>query len=101
MIAGCVPVFFFSVPDTYLDFDLNCLKDQKGTVMDIVIYIVVAIVCLAVGFLVSRVMFRNSANSAISVAEAKVADAKREAETIKTRSRDRGKRRGAEDQAEG
>lgn len=51
--------------------------------MDIVIYIVVAIVCLAVGFLVSRVMFRNSANSAISVAEAKVADAKREAETIK------------------
>ena len=51
--------------------------------MDIVIYIVVAIVCLAVGFLISRVMIKNNANSAISVAEAKVADAKREAETIK------------------
>lgn len=51
--------------------------------MDIVIYIVVAIVCLAVGFFISRVMIKNNANSAISVAEAKVADAKREAETIK------------------
>lgn len=51
--------------------------------MDIVIYIVVAIVCLAVGFLISRVMIKNNANSAISVAEAKVDDAKREAETIK------------------
>ena len=51
--------------------------------MDIVIYIEVAIVCLAVGFLISRVMIKNNANSAISVAEAKVADAKREAETIK------------------
>lgn len=51
--------------------------------MDIVIYIVVAIVCLAVGFLISRVMIKNNANSAISVAEAKVADAQREAETIK------------------
>lgn len=51
--------------------------------MDIVIYIVVAIVCLAVGFLISRVMIKNNTNSAISVAEAKVADAKREAETIK------------------
>lgn len=51
--------------------------------MDIVIYIVVAIVCLAVGFLISRVMIKNNANSAISVAETKVADAKREAETIK------------------
>lgn len=51
--------------------------------MDIVIYIVVAIVCLAVGFLISRVMIKNNANSAISMAEAKVDDAKREAETIK------------------
>lgn len=51
--------------------------------MDIVIYIVVAIVCLAVGFLISRVMIKNNANSAISAAEAKVDDAKREAETIK------------------
>lgn len=51
--------------------------------MDIVIYIVVAIVCLAVGFLINRVMIKNNANSAISMAEAKVDDAKREAETIK------------------
>lgn len=51
--------------------------------MDIVIYIVVAIVCLAVGFLISRVMIKNNANSAISMAQAKVDDAKREAETIK------------------
>ena len=51
--------------------------------MDIVIYIVVAIVCLAVGFLISRVMIKNNANNAISMAQAKVDDAKREAETIK------------------
>ena len=51
--------------------------------MDIVIYIVVAIVCLAVGFLASRIIIKNSANSSLAEAQKKIDEAKHTAENIK------------------
>lgn len=51
--------------------------------MEIVIYVVVAIVCLAVGFVVSRVVSGNGAKSAMAEAERKLADAEKSAENIR------------------
>lgn len=51
--------------------------------MEIAIYIVVAIVCLVIGFLVNRVITSRSARNALSQAESKLADAQRAADSIK------------------
>lgn len=51
--------------------------------MEIVIYVVVAIVCLAVGFVVSRVVSGHGAKSAMAEAERKLADAEKSAENIR------------------
>lgn len=51
--------------------------------MEIIIYVVVAIVCLAVGFVVSRVVSGNGAKSAMAEAERKLADAEKSAENIR------------------
>lgn len=51
--------------------------------MEIVIYVVVAVVCLAVGFLVSRLVSGGNAKSAMAEAERTLADAEKSAENIR------------------
>ncbi len=54
--------------------------------MDIVIYILIAVVCLAIGFGASRLFARNNANDIVAKAHQAVSDAERQAETIKRES---------------
>ena len=51
--------------------------------MEIVIYVVVAIVCLVIGFFVSRVMQSNSVKGTIAQAEQKIAEAEKAAENVR------------------
>ena len=69
MIAGCFRYFRVA--------SITCAQciGKVPVKMEIVIYVVVAIVCLAVGFVVSRVVSGNGAKSAMAEAERKLADA--------------------------
>ena len=51
--------------------------------MEIVIYIVIAVVCLVVGFFVSRAMQSNSTKNTIAQAEQRIADAEKAAENVR------------------
>ncbi len=51
--------------------------------MDALVYILVAIVCLAVGFAISRVLSKSSANGAAAQAQQTIDDANKAAETIR------------------
>ena len=55
----------------------------KGILMEIVIYICIAIVCLAIGFVVSRVLSRSSASSKEAEAQRALDDAHKAADTIR------------------
>lgn len=51
--------------------------------MEIVIYIVIAVVCLVVGFFVSRAMQSSSTKNTIAQAEQRIADAEKAAENVR------------------
>lgn len=58
-------------------------KRREAKMPDIAIYVIVVIVCLVVGFFVSRAIAGKSANGALADAESKVAEARRAADSLK------------------
>ncbi|MGI6032332.1 MAG: ribonuclease Y [Coriobacteriales bacterium] len=50
---------------------------------DIAIYIIIAVVCLVIGYLISKAVIGKSANGKLADAESKAAEAERNAESIK------------------
>jgi ribonucrease Y len=55
----------------------------KGTLMEVIIYICVGVICLAVGFLISRLISKSSASSKEAEADRMLKDAEKAADTIR------------------